>query len=54
MPDFRDGAQRLAAQLDLDRAVVIEGGGHLASLEQPEAFRELLTGFLARLSSRSA
>lgn len=54
VPDFRDGAHRLAAQLGLEGAVVIEAAGHLAPLEQPDAFRELLTGFLARVSSRSA
>ncbi len=37
IPDFRDGAQRLAAQLGLEGAVAIEAAGHLAPLEQPEA-----------------
>ncbi len=48
IPDFRDGAHRLAAQLGLEGAAVIEAAGHLAPLEQPEAFRELLDAFLAR------
>lgn len=48
IPDFRDGAHRLAEQLGLDEAVEIEAAGHLAPLEQPEEFRALLDPFLAR------
>jgi pimeloyl-ACP methyl ester carboxylesterase len=46
MPDFRIGAETLAQSLRHARHVVIAGAGHLAPLEQPEAFRELLLGFL--------
>jgi pimeloyl-ACP methyl ester carboxylesterase len=46
MPDFRDGAERIAAALPNSRRVLIEGAGHLAPLETPVAFRELLLGFL--------
>ena len=47
MPDFREGAQRMADQLPIARHVEIPGAGHLAPLETPEAFRELLVAFLA-------
>lgn len=46
MPDFRLGAETLAQSLRHARCVVIANAGHLAPLEQPEAFRELLLGFL--------
>jgi pimeloyl-ACP methyl ester carboxylesterase len=46
MPDFRDGAQALARTLPRARHAVVEGAGHLAPLEAPEAFRALLLGFL--------
>jgi 3-oxoadipate enol-lactonase len=46
MPDFRFGADALARRLQHARRVVIAGAGHLAPLEQPEAFRDLLIGFL--------
>ncbi|HET6867257.1 MAG TPA: alpha/beta hydrolase [Solirubrobacteraceae bacterium] len=47
MPDFREGARRMADQLPGARHVEIADAGHLAPLETPEAFRELLLGFLA-------
>jgi 3-oxoadipate enol-lactonase len=46
MPDFRLGADRLAQQLPNARRAVIASAGHLAPLDQPEAFRELLLEFL--------
>jgi 3-oxoadipate enol-lactonase len=46
VPDFRDGAERMAQRLPSSRHVVIAGAGHLAPLEQPEAFRDLVLGFL--------
>jgi pimeloyl-ACP methyl ester carboxylesterase len=46
MPDFRFGAETLEQSLRHARRVVIADAGHLAPLEQPEAFRELLLGFL--------
>ena len=45
--DFRDGADILAHSLPRARQAVIEGAGHLAPLETPAAFRELLLQFLA-------
>lgn len=47
MPDFRDGARRMSDQLPGARHVEIAGAGHLAPLETPQTFRELLLGFLA-------
>lgn len=47
MPDFREGARRMADQMPAARHVEIPGVGHLAPLEAPKAFRELLVEFLA-------
>jgi len=44
--DFREGAEVLARTLPRARHAVIGGAGHLAPLETPEAFRELVLGFL--------
>jgi pimeloyl-ACP methyl ester carboxylesterase len=52
MPDFRPGAEALAEQLRHARHVVISRAGHLAPLDQPEAFRELLLGFLRESAPR--
>jgi len=46
MSDFREGAELLAHDIPGARAVLIEGAGHLAPLETPEAFRRLLGDFL--------
>jgi pimeloyl-ACP methyl ester carboxylesterase len=46
MPDFHGGADLLARQLRA-RLEVIPRARHLAPLEEPEAFRELLLGFLS-------
>jgi pimeloyl-ACP methyl ester carboxylesterase len=46
MPDFRAGAEAIAEQLPDARHSVIAGARHLAPLEQPDAFRALLLGFL--------
>lgn len=45
-PDFRTGAEVLAEMLPNTRLEIIEGAGHVAPLETPERFRELLLGFL--------
>ncbi|MFN8216802.1 MAG: alpha/beta hydrolase [Solirubrobacterales bacterium] len=42
LPDFRDAAGDLAAKLPRGRQTVIAGCAHLAPLEAPERFRELL------------
>ena len=47
MPDFHAAADALAAALPDARVTVLAGAGHLAPLEQPRAFRDLLLSFLA-------
>jgi pimeloyl-ACP methyl ester carboxylesterase len=49
MPDFEWSAQSLADALPHASHRLIAGAGHLAPLEAPDAFREVLTGFLAGL-----
>jgi len=49
MPDFLWSARALADTLPDASHHVIAGAGHLAPLETPEAFRALVTGFLAGL-----
>jgi pimeloyl-ACP methyl ester carboxylesterase len=44
--DFRQGAEAMARTLPRARHAVIEGAGHLAPLETPEAFRELVLALL--------
>ena len=46
MVDFQKGAERMGRRLPNARTVVIAGAGHLAPLEQPARFQELLLGFL--------
>jgi 3-oxoadipate enol-lactonase len=46
MPDFKRGAEELADALPRGSFTIIEGAGHLAPLETPVAFRELLLTFL--------
>lgn len=46
MPDFHVGAEVLAQELRQSRLVVIPQAGHLAPLEQPDAFRELVLDYL--------
>lgn len=46
MPDFLDAAEELARRLTHARHTVIAGAGHLAPLEQPDAFAALLLDFL--------
>jgi pimeloyl-ACP methyl ester carboxylesterase len=51
MPDFTWSARALADALPHASHHTIAGAGHLAPLEAPDAFRALLTGFLAGLDS---
>ena len=53
MPDFREAATEVAAQLRC-QAIVIPGARHLAPLETPEAFGALLLGFLEDAELRLA
>jgi pimeloyl-ACP methyl ester carboxylesterase len=46
MGDFRQGSEVMARTLPGARHAIIAGAGHLAPLETPEAFRELVVGFL--------
>ena len=54
MVDFRRGAEAIAAAIPGSRLAVIEGAGHLAPLEVPQAFRDLLLEFLAETRDGSA
>lgn len=45
MVDFRQGAESMARQLPRARHAVIEGAGHLAPMETPDAFRRLVLAF---------
>jgi len=47
-PDFRAIAERLAQELPNAELAVIEGAGHLPSLERPEATLEVVKPFLDR------
>jgi pimeloyl-ACP methyl ester carboxylesterase len=49
MPDYHDGADWFERMIPGSRSVVIEGARHLAPLERPEAFRELMLGWLGEL-----
>ncbi|MFI9320247.1 alpha/beta fold hydrolase [Kitasatospora aureofaciens] len=49
MPDFHEGGESLARDLDAGRITVIPDAGHLAPLEQPAAFCTLLLDFVRRL-----
>jgi 3-oxoadipate enol-lactonase len=44
--DFADGAEAIARALPRARHEVIPGAGHLAPLETPDTFRDLLLDFL--------
>ncbi len=44
--DFLEAAEVLAEMLPHGRHALIEGAGHLPPLERPEAFRELVVGFV--------
>jgi pimeloyl-ACP methyl ester carboxylesterase len=46
MPDFRKSAEEMARVIPGARHEIIEGAGHLAPLETPDAFRSLLVQFL--------
>lgn len=47
LPDFREGAEAMAEVIAGARLELIEGVGHLAPLEDPEGFRQMLLDFLA-------
>lgn len=47
MPGFKAGAAELAQLAPRSDVTMIQGAGHLAPLEAPDAFMELLLDFLA-------
>jgi pimeloyl-ACP methyl ester carboxylesterase len=49
MPDFKAGAREIADRAPHGQFEVIEGAGHLAPLEAPQEFRNLLLGLLQRV-----
>ncbi|WP_086708289.1 alpha/beta fold hydrolase [Streptomyces antimycoticus] len=51
MPDFFEGGAVLSDELGAGEVVVLSDAGHLAPLEQPEAFCALLLDFVGRLSA---
>ena len=51
--DFRQGAEAMARALPGAHHAVIRGAGHLAPLETPEAFRDLLLDLLRRTEPAS-
>jgi 3-oxoadipate enol-lactonase len=52
--DFLEGARLLAEALPVARLEVIEGAGHLAPLETPAVFRELVVAWLREHSPPAA
>jgi pimeloyl-ACP methyl ester carboxylesterase len=50
MPDFKQGADEIARLVPQGQTTTIRGAAHLAPLETPDEFRELVTGFLAKLA----
>ncbi|MEY9930729.1 pimeloyl-ACP methyl ester carboxylesterase [Catenulispora sp. GP43] len=54
MPDFHEGGEALARDLDAGGITVIPGAGHLAPMEQPAAFCTLLMDFVRRLPQQSS
>lgn len=52
--DFRQGAEAMARTLPGARHAILEGAGHLAPLETPEALDELVLDFLRSASALDA
>ena len=50
-PTIRAVAERIAAEASRARLVVVPGVGHMLTLEQPDLFADLLSGFLADVAS---
>jgi pimeloyl-ACP methyl ester carboxylesterase len=49
MSDFHVSAGALAQQLPHARLMVIPRAGHLAPLEQPESFRQIVLDYLGEI-----
>ncbi|MFF9184974.1 alpha/beta fold hydrolase [Streptomyces misionensis] len=54
MPDFHEGGEGLARDLDAGRIAVIPGAGHLAPLERPAVFCTLLMDFVRSLPRQAS
>lgn len=52
MPDFKLGAEQIGQHVPGGRSELLPGAEHLAPLEAPDAFRDVLLGFLSRLRER--
>ncbi len=52
-PDILAGADLLAARIPLAEIVVIAGGGHMLTMEQPEVFNQTVRAFLSRRAPRT-
>jgi pimeloyl-ACP methyl ester carboxylesterase len=50
-PDFHDIASTIADRIPRARKVVIPGVGHMANLEAPTRFDDLVAAFLAEVSA---
>jgi pimeloyl-ACP methyl ester carboxylesterase len=50
MPDFHAARQPLAQLFQHAEILTIPNAGHLAPIEQPEAFRQVLLDYLAGLT----
>jgi 3-oxoadipate enol-lactonase len=48
LPDFRAIAQRLGQEMPQAELQTIAGSGHMSNMEAPQAFSELVLGFLQR------
>ena len=49
MPDFKEGAEQIASDVPEGRAEILADAGHLAPLEAPEAFWDVLRAHLIAL-----
>ena len=52
-PDILAGANLLAAQIPLAEKVVVAGGGHMLTMEQPEVFNHAVRAFLSKHAPRA-
>ena len=54
MPDFRAASQPLAALFQHAEILTIPNAGHLAPIEKPDAFRQVLFDYLAPLREKES
>ncbi len=48
LPDFQAIARRLGREMPQAESQTIAGSGHMSNMEAPQAFNELVLGFLQR------